>query len=616
MPVSSNMGSNSPSQLVTGKLRGAADQLRYLSRALKLIWAAAMNWTIVWIVLLGLQGLLPGVSIYVTRSLVDSLVLVALHDGTAVHTALVLVALMAVILLFSELLRSATAWVRTSQAELIQDHLSGLIHRKSTEMDLEFYESPDYYDHLHRARSEASHRPVALLESLGSMLQNGITLAAMLIVLLPFGLWVPMALLASTFPVLYVVFQHSLRQYYWRQRSTSIERRTWYYDWLLTDGSTAAELRLFDLGSYFQQQYRGLRARLRAERMRLAKSQAAGELIAGIAGLSIASGVLIWTVVRAARGEVTLGNLALFYFAFQQGLRLMRSLLENVGQLYSNSLFLGDLFEFLRLEPRITDPAMPASRPALLDCIRFRDVSFEYPGSTRTALRDFNLTIKAGKIVALVGPNGAGKSTLLKLLCRFYDPASGWIEIDGIDIRELRVAELRKMITVLFQEPVHYNDTVSENIALGCRDLFMGESEIRAAAEAAGADGVIGGLPAGYQSLLGNWFAGGTELSVGEWQRLALARAFLRQSPILILDEPTSAMDPWAEAEWLERFRSLAAGQTAIIITHRFTTAMHADMIHVIGGGQIIESGAHSELLSQCGLYAKSWATQMQESLL
>jgi ATP-binding cassette subfamily B protein len=244
--------------------------------------------------------------------------------------------------------------------------------------------------------------------------------------------------------------------------------------------------------------------------------------------------------------------------------------------------------------------------------IRFRNVTFRYPGSQRTVLRDFDIIIPAGKVVALVGPNGAGKSTLIKLLCRFYDPEAGQIELDGIDLRSFEVNKLRQLITVLFQQPVHYSATVAENIALGNLDVSPQAPEVWDAARAAGADEPIGRLPQGFDTLLGKWFAGGTELSGGEWQRLALARAFLRQAPLLLLDEPTSALDSWAEAEWLERFRRLAEGRTVVIITHRFTTAMRADMIHVMAEGRIVESGCHEELLAHGGRYAQSWATQMR----
>jgi len=214
-------------------------------------------------------------------------------------------------------------------------------------------------------------------------------------------------------------------------------------------------------------------------------------------------------------------------------------------------------------------------------------------------------------MVAIVGPNGAGKSTLLKLLCRFYDPDAGKIEIDGIDLHDMPLADLRNLITVLFQQPVHYNDTVAENISFGDRAARPDLAAIMNAAEAAGADDIVRRLPHGYKSLLGKSFADGIELSVGEWQRIALARAFLRRSPIVILDEPTSAMDPWAEAEWLDRFRSVNPERTAILITHRLTSAMRADVIHVMADGQIVESGSHENLLALGGLYANAWSAQM-----
>ena len=256
-------------------------------------------------------------------------------------------------------------------------------------------------------------------------------------------------------------------------------------------------------------------------------------------------------------------------------------------------------------------PAQPIAAPVTLhQGIRFDKVTFHYPGTRAVALRDFDLTIPAGRLIAIVGPNGAGKSTLLKLLCRFYDPDSGSIALDGIDLRQFPINELRRRITVLFQQPVHYNATVRDNIALGEISATSTENMIQAAAQTAGAESFIQRLPEGFDNLLGHWFDKGAELSVGEWQRLALARAFLRQAPILLLDEPTSAMDPWAEADWLQRFRALAAGRTAILITHRFTTARLADEIHVMEEGRIVESGAHHNLIASGGRYAEWWSAQ------
>jgi len=596
-------------------LHKALANVPHLRRALALVWEATPRHTVFWLVLLIIQGLLPAAVVYLTRALVNGLVGVIESGGDwqTLRPTLLLALLMGVILLAQELLRGLSAWVRTAQGELVRDHITALVHRQSTRLDLAFYDSPEYYDHLHRARYEASHRPVTLLENLGGLLQNSITLVAMVLVLLPYGWWLPLALLLSTLPALAVVVQYAVQEHDWRLRTTADERRAWYYDYLITARQVAAELRLFDTGAHFQSRYQALRQRLRQERLALLKRQATARLLAGTVAL-LAMGVsMAWMVWQALQGLLTLGDLALIYSAFNQGQKLMRILLENVGQIYRNMLFLGDLFEFLDLTPAVNDPPAAAPLPASLQLgIRFRDVSFRYPENERYALDGFDLTIPAGQIAAIVGPNGAGKTTLLKLLCRFYDPQAGRIELDGTDLRELSLPALRRSISVLFQEPVPYQDTAAQNIAFGDLALAPDRETIQAAAVAAGADSVIAMLPEGYSALLGKWFEGGTDLSVGEWQRIALARAFLRQAPIIILDEPTSAMDPWAEADWLARFRGLAHGRTAIIITHRFTTAMHADAIHVMDGGRIVESGSHAELLAQGRRYARSWQMQMR----
>ena len=341
------------------------------------------------------------------------------------------------------------------------------------------------------------------------------------------------------------------------------------------------------------------------------------QLLAGVSALAVTGVAMVVMVSRTLNGQMAFGDLALFYQAFQNGLNLARALLQNVGQLYQNSLFLGNLFEFLALEPRLISPAKPAPVPASLrEGIRFEAVTFRYPGTGKSAVEDLDLTIPCGRLVAIVGPNGAGKSTLVKLLCRFYDPERGSITIDGSDLRSFSLEELRRCMTVLFQQPLHYNATVRDNIRFGDLDAAVGSQNgaVHTAAVQAGADVFIERLPRGYENLLGYSFEKGAELSVGEWQRVALARAFLRQAPIILLDEPTSSMDPWAEAGWLARFRELAKDRTALLITHRFTTAMLADEIHVMDQGRIVESGSHASLIAQNGRYAEWWGMQNLQS--
>ncbi len=588
-------------------LRG---ELPSFPRALALVWSAAGRWSAAWLSLLVLQGLLPVATVYLTRAVVDSLVAVVGSGGSweAVRPTLVLVALMAAVLLAGEGLRSLSVWVRTAQAELVRDHVSDLIHQKSTAVDLSYYETPGYHDRLYRAQHQAATRSLALVESLGSVLQNGLTLLAMAAVLVPYGWWLPPALLVSTLPALWVALRHSLREHDWRVRATEEERRSWYFSGVLTSTENAPEVRLFQLGPHFREGFARLREKLRRERVALARGQGVAELAAGGFGLLVTAAVLAWMVWRAVQGTATLGDLALFYQAFFQGQRLLRALLASLGPIYGNVLFLGDVFEFLALKPRIVDPAEPLPAPrSIRDGVRFERVTFHYPGSGRTVLEDFDLMLGPGQITALVGPNGSGKSTLIKLLCRLYDVDSGRILVDGVDLRRFPLAELRRLVTVLFQQPVRYYDTVSENVRMGDLAADRGAAGIEQAARAAGADEVAARLRDGYATRLGKWFQSGVELSVGEWQRIALARALYRDAPIVLLDEPTSAMDSWTEGVWMERLRESVADRTVVLVTHRLSTARRADVIHVLDAGRIVESGGHRELVARGGRYADSW---------
>ena len=328
-----------------------------------------------------------------------------------------------------------------------------------------------------------------------------------------------------------------------------------------------------------------LRGRLRGERLHLARNQTLGQIAAVLAGLLTMAGALVWMAWQALQGYYNLGDLAMFFQAMTQGQRLMRSLLTGVGEIYRNLLFLEDLFTFLELQPIISDPVEPVAMPAGLQTgIGLAKLTFRYPDSERVALCDFSLSIPAGKVLAIVGENGAGKSTLLKLLCRFYDPQEGAITWDGVDLRELgqRHCAGESACSSNSRCPI---TRLSRPTSPSAMSNAATQAEIEAAARGAGAASVIGRLPEGYETVLGKWF-GYTQLSTGEWQRLALARAFVRQADLVILDEPTSAMDSWAENDWMNRFRELVDGRTAVIITHRFTTAMQADMIHVMHEGR------------------------------
>jgi ATP-binding cassette subfamily B protein len=584
-------------------------------RALRLVWRAAPWWTLSWLVGLILQALVPVAVVFCTRVVVDRITEAAGGGASweVFERILLPAALMAALLLLSELLRAADRLMRSMQAELVRDAVSGLIHQRSMEVDLAHFESPDYHDRLYRARSDSHDRPVVLVQSLGGLLQHGITLAGMATVLVRFGWWVPLALVISTLPALAVVAAHARRHHRWNLRTTPESRRGWYLDWLLCTRETAAEVRLFDLGPQTARDFQSIRTGLRRARLELSRTEAVLEVLAAAFALVVTGGAMVWITIRTLDGRLSIGELAMAFQAFAQGERLMRSLLESAGQVWSNALFLDNLFAFLAIEPAIADPTEPLQLPAESPpSVRLRNVRFAYPGSDSAVFHDLDLEIPSGSVAALLGVNGAGKTTLVKLLCRFYDPDRGSVELGGIDLRRLRVSDARSLVSALYQEPVHFSETVLRNIVPGDDRRHPDQHAVESALVASGAREVVDKLPEGLDTRLGTWFEGGAELSVGEWHRLALARALVRGAPILLLDEPTASMDSWLETEWRRQLRRLGGDKTVIVITHRLTTASCADVIHIMENGKIVESGSHDDLLAAGGRYRAAWDGQFE----
>ncbi len=589
--------------------------LAYVPRALSLVWEAAARWMVAWGVLLVIRGLLPGASVYLTKWVLDG-ASEAIGKGLAWGNVQLLVipgSLMALVLLLQQVAKAANGWVQTSQAQHVEDHIQNRIHDQAGRLDLSFYESSEYYDTLNQASSQASNKSLEVLQQLGGLLQNGITLVTIAGILVPYGLWIPLVLIFSTLPALYVVLKHNRKYHDWWEKRTTQRRRAQYYHLILTYDYAAQEMRAFELSDHFAEAYSDIRDWLRGERIELEKNKSLATVGAGLtalAAMGVVMGIMAW---RAMRGLATIGDLGLFYRSFREGQGLMRNLLQNAGKLYTNAMFLEHLFDFLSFEPTIQNPDTPrADPPVPRESIAFENISFHYPETDTYVLEDFSLTLPAQKVTAIVGENGAGKTTLSKLLGRLYDPQEGRLLIDGVDIRDYRVEDLRKQITTLFQQPMRYRVSVAQNIVVGDVHREPDQEAVRDAAQRAMIHEAIKELPDGYDTPLGQWF-GGQDLSGGQWQRLALARAYYRDAPIVILDEPTSAMDSWAENKWLQSFgRLVDEGRTAFIITHRFTTAMHADIIHVMDDGEIIESGTHEELVDQEGHYAESWRAQVE----
>lgn len=586
-----------------------------LGRALRFVWQSAKGLTLANGVLTVVQGLLPILQLYLMKLTVDAVAagLAAPDKGAALRHVLLLVGLMGAATLLTFLIRLLAGLVSEWQAYLVTDHMNDLLLAKSIDVDLEYYESSRYYDTLHRAQREAPSRPMSIVNGLAQIGQNGISLLAIAGLLMPIHWGIAVILFAAVISGTAVRLRHTGKMYRWQREQTATERHASYLTWMLTDSSHAKEIRLFDLGPLFVRRFRDVRRKLRKGRLAITRKRYVADFSAQLFSTAAIYGSYAFVASQALSGKITLGDLVMFYQAFQRVQGFFSGILGNLAGLYEDNLFLSNLYEFLDLKRTVREPEHPRPVPQpMRDGIALDHVSFQYPGGTRKVLEDVSLTIRPGEVVALVGENGSGKTTLIKLLCRLYDPTGGTITMDGVDLRQYETKALRHEIAIIFQDYAHYHLTARENIWFGNTALPPDHERVAAAARRSGADEVISGLPHGYETILGKWFEDGEELSIGEWQKVALARAFVRDAQIVVLDEPTSSMDAKAEYEAFQSFRRLMSGRTAVLISHRFSTVRMADRIYVLQHGSIIEGGTHEELVRLGGTYARLFEMQAQ----
>jgi ATP-binding cassette subfamily B protein/ATP-binding cassette subfamily C protein len=443
--------------------------------------------------------------------------------------------------------------------------------------------------------------------------QNTVTLAALTALLLRLSPASVLVIVAASIPAFLAearLSAESFRLWTWRAPEG---RRLNYLEWILTRDSHVKEVKLFDLGPLVLTRYRDLFRKFFEEDRRVAVRRMRYGIVFGLLSLAAFYGMYALMAGRAARGAVTLGDLTLYIAVFRQGQGALQAVLGAVGTMYEDALFMSNLFAYLDIETggeaaRARPPlAPPRGRPS---AIELRDVSFRYPGKDAWALRDLTLTIAPGEKLGLVGENGAGKSTLVKLLLRLYDPTEGEIRYGGVDLRDMDPRDLRARIGAVFQDFVRYQFTAAENIGVGNPPHVADLGRIQEAARRGGALGLVEALPKRWDTVLGGWFEAGHELSAGQWQKLAVSRAFMRDAEVLILDEPTASIDAEAEHELFERFQALAADRTAIVISHRFSTVRIADRIAVLHGGRLEELGSHAALVARDGRYAHLFRLQ------
>lgn len=579
----------------------------HLWRTVRLVWQAAPGWTIIGAALIMVQSLMPLVLLYLLKLIIDAVAagMTGPDRAGAFRQVIVLVSGAGIATLIMVLCRSLADLVKEAQSQVVTDHVSDLIHVKSVAVDLAYYENPAYHNTLFRAQEEAPWRPTSIVTGLMQLGQNGITFLGMAGILFSFHWGAAVVIVAACIPGMLVRIRYAGEMYRQKRTRTEMERRSYYFHEVLTNGAYAKEIRLFDLGSLFVGWFRGLRRQLRNEKLRLEKKRSLFELIGQASGTLAITALLVFIAYKTLYGAITIGSMVMYYQAFQRAQASLQEVLTSIAGLYEDNLFISNFYEFLDLKPQLVEPPRPVPFPRPMAAgIEYSRVTFRYPGSEREALQDVSLKVAPGQVIALVGENGSGKTTLAKLLCRLYDPTDGSISIDGRDLRQIGLGSLRRGISVIFQDYVHYNLSARENIWLGNVDADRQNGTIIAAARKTGANDCIEKLPYGYDTVLGNWFEKGSELSAGEWQKVALARTFMRDADVVVLDEPTSSMDARAEYRVFAAFRELLNGRTGILISHRFSTVRLADYIYVLDGGKIAEEGTHDDLLRQGGVYA------------
>jgi ATP-binding cassette subfamily B protein len=601
-----------------GRLREA---FRNVPAAFRLVWRADRRTTLGMAGLTAVSASLPALQAWVAKLIVDA-VLGATREGLAPAAGVrrVLPYLAAE---FALLLASALASQLRRLAEEILDHRLGhsintQIIEKALALPLPFFEDPDFYDRMQNARRQSEYRAMQVVGGGFLLAQSVATLLSFLAILLAFQPIVALVLFGATLPSFIVQSKYSrlnFRLQTWRAPET---RRMSYLEHLLTVDGSAKEVKLFDLGPTLLARYDAIFRKTFDEDRALAWRRSRAAFAWGTLSTLTYYGAYAWIVGLTVAGRITLGDMTLYMAIFRQSQAAFEGLFANLARLFENGLFLENLFSFLALrtdggQPPASVAAEPAA-PAGPGVIELRGVSFRYPGKADGAwvLRGIDLRIAGGEKLAIVGENGAGKTTLVKLLTRLYEPTEGRILLDGRDLRDYPPEELHRRIGVIFQDFVRYQLTLRENVGFGSVAHAEDAERVGRAAARGGADEVARGLAAGLETTLGQWFKGGQELSGGQWQKVALSRAFMRDGEVLILDEPTAALDAAREYEIFQRFRELTAGKTAILISHRFSTVRMADRIAVLAGGRIAELGGHAELVARGGRYARLFEMQAE----
>jgi ATP-binding cassette, subfamily B, bacterial len=584
--------------------------LRNVPPLLGMVWRTSPALTVWTLLLRCLAALFPLATLWVSKLIIDLVVRAIRHlpvHRSDIWKLLILELLLAV---GSDTLARFITLVDSLLGDRFTNHVSIRLMEHATSLDLVSFEDPVFYDKMERARRQTTAR-LGMLASLAGMAQQLLTLLSLLSAVIFFYPWLLLLLLLATIPVFLGETRFAMLNYSMLYRHTPERRELDYLRYLGASNESAKEVKIFGLGQYLSDRSRALFERFYAENRHLAIRRALHGTLINLVPTAAYYAAYALILLRALAGALTVGDLTLMVGAFSRARNIMESLVSGIVGVSEQALFIKDLFDFFETAPSIVSPphALPAPRP-IRSGFEFENVSFAYPGSDTQVLTNINFRFYPSERIALVGENGAGKTTLVKLLARLYDPTEGRILLDGIDLREYDVEDLRHEIGVIFQDYMRYDMLASENIAVGRIEELQNQALVNLSAEKSLAAAVVSKLPKAFQQMLGRRFEGGVDLSTGQWQKIALARAYMRDAQILILDEPTASLDARAEFQVYQRFLDLTAGKMAVLISHRFSTVRMADRILVLEHGRIIEHGSHQQLVALGGKYAELFELQ------
>jgi ATP-binding cassette, subfamily B, bacterial len=598
------------SRLVGKNIRKSLSVFRYGGKALDLLWTTSHTLTVSLAVLTLVNGLVPSAIAYIGKLIVDSVVL-ANQSALQIdrQTALNYVCLEAIAIVLLSAAQKGLVICQSLLRVLLAQRVNEAILKKALTLDLAHFEDSEFYDKMSQARSEASSRPLSLINRTFGLCQSALTLITFSGLLWQFSGWAVLVLIVAAIPSFIAetrFSEHAFRLFRWRSPET---RQQHYLETLLAREDYAKEVQLYQLGAMLLQRYRDIFDRLYKDDRNLTIQKGLWGYLLGLLSTLAFYTAYAWIVLEAISGQITLGEMTMYLMVFRQGQSTFASALTSIGGMYEDNLYLANLYEFL--EQPMPQSQGKITQGTIKEGIRFENVSFSYPGSQQPVLNNISLHLPLGEKLAIVGENGSGKTTLIKLLTNLYTPTSGRILLDGVDLKDWDIDVLRQRIGVIFQNFVQYQFTVGENVGVGDAEHLDDRKEWEIAANKGMAKPFIDLLPGKFDTQLGKWFKDGQELSGGQWQKIALARAFMRSNAdILILDEPTAAMDAEAEMNIFNHFRSLTQDRMVVLISHRFSTVRMADKIIVMASGEIIEQGSHEQLIAAGGRYAHLFSLQ------